>query len=151
MLPTTHNQTSHPASELAAGLTDIALEVLRKAGVDGDSVELELELWRALTAGLEREALLGSRPVAVGSLLDSTLAQVVHRAALDVAVSFVADGAPSELEARIRRWVGLPRIPQGSLGGLREAAAKLFGPKEGAVRPLGASGIFRKLQVAALN
>jgi hypothetical protein len=145
MLTTTHTPTSRHASELAAGLTDIALEVLRKAGVAGDSVEMELELWRALTAELEREARRGSRPVAA-SLLVSTLSQVIHRAALDVAVAFATDGAPAELASRIRRWVVQPRIDRG----LRESAAKLFAPKEG-VRPLGLSGIFRKLQVASIN
>jgi hypothetical protein len=41
--------------DLAASLTDSALEVLAEAGVQGDSVEMELGLWRALTAELERE------------------------------------------------------------------------------------------------
>jgi hypothetical protein len=45
----------HSIRDLAAGLTDSALEALTGAGVRGDSVEMELELWHALTAGLERE------------------------------------------------------------------------------------------------
>jgi hypothetical protein len=41
--------------DLAANLTDRALEALAGAGVRGNSVEMELELWHALTAALERE------------------------------------------------------------------------------------------------
>jgi len=41
--------------DLAASLTDSALEALAAAGIRGDSVAMELELWRALTAELERE------------------------------------------------------------------------------------------------
>jgi hypothetical protein len=41
--------------DLAASLTDSALEALVDAGARGDSVEMELELWHALTAELERE------------------------------------------------------------------------------------------------
>jgi hypothetical protein len=40
--------------DLAAGLTDSALEALAEAGARGDSVSMELGLWHALTAGLER-------------------------------------------------------------------------------------------------
>jgi hypothetical protein len=41
--------------DLAASLTDSALEALAEAEVRGNSVEMELELWHALTAELERE------------------------------------------------------------------------------------------------
>ena len=40
MFSSIHTENSRPATELAAGLTDLALEVLRKAGVDGDTVEM---------------------------------------------------------------------------------------------------------------
>jgi hypothetical protein len=41
--------------DLAAGLTDWALEVLARAGVRGDSIAMELGLWYAFSAQLERE------------------------------------------------------------------------------------------------
>ena len=41
--------------DLAASLTDSALEALAQAGVRGNSVAIELELWHALTTELERE------------------------------------------------------------------------------------------------
>jgi hypothetical protein len=41
--------------DLAASLTDSALEAVAAAGVGGDSVAMELGLWRALTAQLEQE------------------------------------------------------------------------------------------------
>jgi hypothetical protein len=40
--------------DLAAGLTDSALEVLARAGIHGDSVAMELGLWHALSDELER-------------------------------------------------------------------------------------------------
>ena len=52
----THVSESAPSiADLAAGLTDSALEVLAAAEVRGDSVAVELGLWHALSAGLERE------------------------------------------------------------------------------------------------
>ena len=44
-----------PIPDLAASLTDSALKVLAEAGVRGDSVAMELGLWRALATELERE------------------------------------------------------------------------------------------------
>jgi hypothetical protein len=41
--------------DLAANLTDSALEVLADAGFRDGSVEMELGLWHALTAKLKRE------------------------------------------------------------------------------------------------
>jgi hypothetical protein len=51
---TLRSDRAHSIPDLAAGLTGSALEVLAGAGFRGDSVALELELWHALTAGLER-------------------------------------------------------------------------------------------------
>jgi len=45
---------AHSIPDLAAGLTDSALEVLAEAGIRGDSVAMELGLWHALTAELKR-------------------------------------------------------------------------------------------------
>ena len=69
-------------ADLAATLTDPALELLSSAGARGDSVETELELWRALTAELRRQPVdppVTSRPDAP---LDRSLKRVVNRAAL---------------------------------------------------------------------
>jgi hypothetical protein len=49
-----YSKKAHSVTDLAASLTDSALEALAEAGVRGDSVEMELGLWHALTAGLER-------------------------------------------------------------------------------------------------
>ncbi len=46
---------AHSIPDLAASLTDSALEALAEAGVHGDSIAIELELWHALTAELEHE------------------------------------------------------------------------------------------------
>jgi hypothetical protein len=43
MLQLTHTEPSRPISDLAADLTDLALNLLGKAGIRGDSVEMELE------------------------------------------------------------------------------------------------------------
>jgi hypothetical protein len=45
---------AHSVTDLAASLTDSALEALAETGVRGNSVEMELGLWHALTTELER-------------------------------------------------------------------------------------------------
>src|SRR5262245_39917545 len=106
MLATIHNEANLHVSELAASLTDMALDVLRQAGVEGDSVELELELWRALTARLEREAHWRQhRHMAAVSPLESFLAQTIHRAALEVAAAFAPERLVTEHDLRIRPHV----------------------------------------------
>ena len=42
-------------SDLAADLTDSALELFAETGIPGDSVAMELGLWHALSVELERE------------------------------------------------------------------------------------------------
>jgi hypothetical protein len=44
----------HSVTDLAASLTDSALEALSETGVRGDSVAMELGLWHALTDVLKR-------------------------------------------------------------------------------------------------
>jgi hypothetical protein len=70
--------------DLAAGLTDRALESLGNAGSRADSVEAELALWRALTAELKTE--LCDRRFAPRPPAD--LNQVVDRATRRVASRF---------------------------------------------------------------
>jgi hypothetical protein len=53
---TTYEDKNATISDLAAELTDRGLEVLSEGGAIGNSVVVELALWRALTAGLAREA-----------------------------------------------------------------------------------------------
>src|SRR4051812_48130674 len=106
MLATIHTETNLHVSELAASLTDLALEVLRHAGVEGDSVALELELWQALTTRLEHEAHWRQhRHVAAVSPLESFLAQTIHRAALEVAAASAPDRLVTEHDLRIRPHV----------------------------------------------
>jgi hypothetical protein len=47
-------------SDLAADLTDSALELVAKAGIPGDSVAMELGLWHALSVELGRELCMAS-------------------------------------------------------------------------------------------
>src|SRR5688572_26623241 len=122
-----YTERNHPTGELAAGLTDLALGVLRKAGVRGDSVEMELELWRALTAGLERELRWGrSTRFATETPLDVLLLQVIHRAVLDVAFSFAPERVSEELDVGIRPW--LVRLPITRV--LRELLGQSFAANE---------------------
>jgi hypothetical protein len=145
MLTLTYPERSRPISDLAAGLTDLALELLGKAGVRGDSVEMELELWRALTAEVEREfdryRLATSDDISVGGVLE----HVIHRAALRVAGEF--DGGRADVEARVRRGAAGLRVPADR----RAALARLLPRPEASRRPLGRSGIARQLRVTALN
>jgi hypothetical protein len=140
MLSTIHTETNRPASELAAGLTGLALEVLHNAGVGGDSVEMELELWRTLTAGLEREShWRRSRSSAAEAPLDSVLTQVVHRAALEVAVSFAQGKDSADLDRRIRPWIGRLQISPR----LHRCAGQIFVRKDDSgPRSWGALGLF---------
>jgi hypothetical protein len=85
MLTLTYPERSQTSSDLAAGLTDLALELLSMAGVRGNSVEMELDLWRALTAEIDREFTWG-RPAASHVIPQGGLVErVIHRAALRVA------------------------------------------------------------------
>src|SRR5262245_27356774 len=96
-------------SDLAAELTDLALEVLSKAG-GGISVDLELETWHALTAELQREFDIlhrhhRSRPSSLDAddfHLGGTIEQVVHRAAVRVLGAFEPERCPTEIEALVR-------------------------------------------------
>jgi hypothetical protein len=145
----TYSNPSRPATELAAALTDLALEVLGRAGVAGDSVEMELELWRALTAGLERESRWQHWLGRNGEVPpDSALAQVVHRAALDVATVFTPDRDAADVDLSLRPWVARLRTmaEQRRLWGQVSARRESRSP-----RPLGRSGIVRQLSVTALN
>jgi hypothetical protein len=82
-----------PTTELAASLTDRALDFLRKTGVRGDSVEMELELWRALSTELERESHWQRRSPMAGQFApDCVTSQVIRRAALEVAAAFAPVG-----------------------------------------------------------
>jgi len=85
MLTLTSPKRRQSSSDLAASLTDLALELLSKAGVRGDSVAMELELWRALTAEIDREFTRrhpeASHVIPQGGLVE----RVIHRAALSVA------------------------------------------------------------------
>lgn len=143
----TSAERPQPLSDLAAALTDLALPVLSKAGVRGDSIEMELELWRALTVGLERESalLLGVSRAApdVAGLLEG----VIHRAALEVAGLFAPQRGVRELELKIRPVVAGLRVPadlRGRLDGIVSRA-----PEDR--RPLGRSGVVRMLRLTALN
>jgi hypothetical protein len=49
-----YSDTAHSVTDLAASLTDSALEALAETGVRDDSVAMELGLWHALTDELKR-------------------------------------------------------------------------------------------------
>jgi hypothetical protein len=77
MLTRTYPEPPQAISDLAADLTDLALEHLSKTGVRGDSVALELALWRTLAAEIER-----------GLPLGGPIEPIIRRAALRVAGGF---------------------------------------------------------------
>lgn len=86
MLPLSLNR-AQSFTDMAASLTDQALEIVAGPAARGDSVETELKLWRVLTAELKRELRdRGSAPVA------SAIRRVVNRAALRV----IADRLPAQ-------------------------------------------------------
>ncbi len=68
-------EVTRSTEEVAASLTDAALRALSESGVRGDSVRMELALWRALADELDRSPLGGVR-------------QTVCRAARRVAAAF---------------------------------------------------------------
>jgi hypothetical protein len=149
MLTLTHADRPRPISDLAAGLTDLALELLTKAGIRGDSVEMELETWRALTDEIEHEFdLLQKRSSFKDDFhLGSVIELAVHRAAVRVASEFDPERSPGEIEARVRPGVASLRVPADK----RAALERLMPRPPASRRPLGQSGVVRRLQLTALN
>jgi hypothetical protein len=74
-------------SDLAAGLTDLALEAIAGTSVPRDSVETELRLWHTLEAELERDHRWQRSNTGRGEAVPAgqDLRQVVCRAARQVA------------------------------------------------------------------
>src|SRR5262245_41725009 len=149
MLTLTHTETPRTISDLAAGLTDQTLEILHRAGVRGGSVEMELEAWRALTDEIEHEIdLLHTRPSPEDDFGHvGVIEQAIHRAALRVAGAFDPWRSPAEIEARVRPGVASLRVS----GESRAAVERLAPPPRPNRRPLGRSGLLRRLQVTALS
>jgi hypothetical protein len=134
-------------ADVAASLTETALEVLHRAGLRGDSIEIELELWRSLEDEIEREVRWRRWvPVHDDGPLNGVAEQLVHRAALHVAGEFVPERPAAELEARIRPLVASLRVA----ASVRVALLRLFARPQPS-RPLGRSGVVRRLQVNAMN
>lgn len=135
--------------DVAADLTEAALEALAGAGVPADSVAAELDLWRALAAELEHQS-GARRRLLFGGLppLEGVAREVVHRAALRVAGDYAPELDPAELDAKIRPRVASLRVT----GRQRLDLARLLASKESDwKRPLGRSGVVRKLAIVALN
>jgi hypothetical protein len=149
MLTLTQTERPQPISDLAAGLTDLALELLSKAGVRGDSVEMELEAWRVLTGEIEHEFdLLQARSSLEGEFnLGGMIELALHRAALRVAGEFDPERSPTEIEVELRTAFASLRVPADR----RAALARLTPRPQSSRRPLGRSGVVRRLQVTALN
>jgi hypothetical protein len=149
MLTLTHAERPRPISDLAAGLADLALELLGKAGVRGDSVEMELEAWRVLADELEHEMdLFQARSSFEDDFhLGGVIEQALHRAVLRVAGEFDPDRNPAEIEALVRPGVASLRVPVD-----RRAALERLSPRPPVSRrPLGRSGVVRRLQLTPLN
>jgi len=145
----TQTERPRPISDLAAGLTDLALELLSNAGVPGDSVEMEIETWRALTDEIEHELnLLQTRSsfeddFSLGGLIELA----IHRAVLRVAGEFDPARSSSDIEAQVRPGVASLRVPRET----RAALERMRPRPEVSRRPVGRSGVVRRLQVTALN
>lgn len=82
---TTFSDRAEPTSDLAAGLTDLALELVADRGPRADSVETELRLWHTLRSELERELRWQRFIPGRGEAAPLDVRQVVHRAAQRVA------------------------------------------------------------------
>ena len=148
MLTLTQTERPRPISDLAAGLTDLTLEILGKAGVRGDSVEMELETWRVLTDEIEREFDLQTRSSFEDDFhLGGMIELVLHRAAVRVAGIFDPERRPAEIAAHLRPDVASLRVP----GGRRAALERLTRRPEASRRPLRRSGVVRRLQLTELN
>ncbi len=148
MVAVTRTEMDRRDSDLAAELTDFALAGLTQAGVHGDSVALELALWRQLTDALERASCWERRTRLGGSPPDSVLAQIVHRAALTVAAAFTPRSDRAAVERRLRPWVAGLRVTARQRRQLAERAART---EQDWDRAVGDSGTVRALRVAALN
>lgn len=78
--------TTYPnEADLAANLTDLALEIHAGAGKKGDSVRAELELWHTLQAELAREQRL-QRPIDQHELAQRAAWRVARGRPLAVAI-----------------------------------------------------------------
>jgi hypothetical protein len=149
MLTMTQTERPQPISDLAAGLTDLAMEILGKAGVRGNSVEMEIETWRVLTEEIQHEFdLLQTRSSFEDEFhLGGMIEVAVHRAALRVAGEFDPERSPAEIEAQVRSAVASLRVPRNA----RTALERLTPRPQASRRPLGRSGVVRRLQLTALN
>jgi hypothetical protein len=143
----TYAEQAHPIADLAADLTDLALEALGPARAGDDSVSTELELWRALTLELEREMRWRRFAPRDDSDPDGAAEQLVRRAVLRVAAELAPGLRPAELVERTRPAVAALRVPEQ----LRAALAGLFTRPAAGRRPLGESGLSRQLQLTSLN
>jgi len=134
--------------DFAASMTDRALRVARQASVAGDSVALELQLWKSLAGQLEREVGL-HRWLRYGESVvhNGTLPQIMHRAILDVAHEQGPNRNQRELESVVRPLVAELSFSNDEHRDLE----RLFPSREPTTRRLGRSGILRRLQVVALN
>ena len=143
----TYADRDRPIADLAAGLTDLALEALGPAAPGDDSVETELELWHALTLELEREMRWRRFAPRDDFAPDGAAEQIIRRAVLRVAAELAPRLRPAELVERTRPAVAALRVP----GPLRAALAGLFSGPAGGRRPVGESGLSRQLRLTALN
>ena len=103
----TTNDITRIVNDLAGHWTDPTLEILKAAGVQHVSVEMELEAWRALKGALQSEirwqrAFRFSKLVSLSSLME----QVLRKAALAVARKFGPQAGFRDVENRIRHLVG---------------------------------------------
>lgn len=140
--------TASSIDDFAASMTDRALRVARQASVDGDSVAVELQLWKSLTRQLEREVGL-RRWLRYGetAVHHETIHQIIHRAILAVAQEQSPARNPREVESVIRPLVADLSFSNDE----RRDLERLFPSREPTTRRLGRSGIVRRLQVAVLN
>ena len=136
-------------SDLAAIVTEYALPVAQRASIAGDSVAIEVQLWRSLANQLQREFRLHGRIRRWESPdLSGTLHQIVHRAVLAVAQEASPEHDPRDLEAVVRPLVADLRFSDDE----RRQFERLFPRREPlTTQRLGRSGIVRRLQFAALN
>jgi len=145
----TMNDSTRLVEDLAAHWTDPALAILKAAGIQRISLEMELQTWRILTEVLQSElrwqrAFRLSTLVSLGTLTE----QVLDKAILLAARRFAPDLISADVESRIR---GLVRDRRTTTAEHRLYAALVRQPAmRSAFKPASRTDYFPRLRASSL-
>ena len=145
----TANDSTRLADDLAAHWTDPALEILKAAGVDVVSVDMELETWQTLMQILQAE-LRWQRAfrLATRVSLSMLMEQVLRKTTLLVARKFAAQAVSAEFMNRLQRLVHDRRTTAAELG-LYAALVRQLGLRA-AFKPPSRTDYVPRLQLSPL-